>query len=353
MSPNLERNTIFMYISDNGWHLPHSKHGFQENGYRTQLLVYDPRTLPTLPPADPQQASAPAPRFSAALAHSTDVLPTALGFARGTSGSQACPVGLDGFACDGKDLGGHLTTTPGGPAAPASLRRALCGHQTQRTASPTRNRFLLTRPGSVGRCTKSANAACATSANCAGGQFCVGGHCAIDAPSTNCVSNAQCAAGAACLGGKCRTGPACTEDSDCAALLGAGYVCGGKPEKWCRNAPNARCAQNSDCPVCPTFGSSPVPCSRLCEARSLKFYVSPGATANVQMSDLFLDPDEEGVHTGSAGTLVDSMSNLAGPYAGTLRRLNCCVDDWWPEIVAESGTQCTAGFPCPADLTCD
>ena len=33
----------------------------------------------------------------------------------------------------------------------------------ERTTSPTRNRFLLTRPGSVGRCTKPSNPACATS----------------------------------------------------------------------------------------------------------------------------------------------------------------------------------------------
>jgi hypothetical protein len=203
----------------------------------------------------------------------------------------------------------------------------------------------------VGRCTRSANQACTTSANCPAGQFCVGGRCAINAPSTGCTTNAQCAAGAACLGSQCRTAPACTEDSDCTALLGAGYVCRGKPEKWCRNAPNAACNQHADCPVCPTVGSSPVPCSRLCEARTLKFYVSPGASANVQMSDLFLDPDEKGLHTGNAGTLVDSMSDLAGPYGGALRRMNCCVDAWWPEIVGQSGTQCSG--VCPADLTCD
>jgi hypothetical protein len=33
--------------------------------------------------------------------------------------------------------------------------------------------------------------------------------------------------------------------------------------------------------------------------------------------------------------------------------MNCCIDDWWPEIVAESGTLCTAADSCPADLVCN
>src|SRR6185369_1850571 len=159
--------------------------------------------------------------------------------------------------CDGKDLGAHLVTTPGGPAAPESLRHALCGHHTKRPTSPTRSRFLLTRPGSVGRCTKASNPSCTTSAECGVGSFCVGGFCAPDVGSTACVTNAQCAAGASCLGGKCRMAPACIDDTDCTALAGPGYVCGGKAEKWCRNAPNSVCGANADCPVCPTFGSSP------------------------------------------------------------------------------------------------
>jgi hypothetical protein len=351
--PDLERNTIFMYLSDNGWHLPNSKHQLTENGYRTQLMVYDPRTLPTLPSWDPELAAPLPPQFNPALAHTNDVLPTALGFALGTSGSQACPVGPDGVACDGKDLGGHLATTPGGPGAPETLRHAMCGHQTKRPAAPTRNRFMLTRPGSVGRCTRSANTACTTSGDCGVNEFCVGGFCAPNVGSTPCASNVQCGAGAVCLGQVCRMAPACIDDADCTALVGAGYVCGGKAEKWCRNAPNVACGSNNDCPACPTFGSSPVPCGRLCEARSLKLYVSPGASAPVQLSDLFLDPDEQKLHSGDQTALVTQMSSMSGPYAGAIRRMNCCIDDWWPEIVAQSGTNCTAGYSCPADLVCE
>jgi hypothetical protein len=147
--------------------------------------------------------------------------------------------------------------------------------------------------------------------------------------------------------------PACTDDSDCTAL-GVGYVCAAKAQKWCRNSPDTACGTNDDCPVCPTnFGTSPAPCSRLCETRSLKLYVNPGSTARLQMSDLFLDPDEKGLDSGDASTLVGGMSNLSGQYGGAMRRLNCCIDDWWPDIVTESGTQCTTGFSCPVDFSCD
>ena len=354
VAPDLERNTILIYVSDNGWHLPNSKHAYTENGFRTQLLVYDPRTLPTLPSWNPELETPLPPQFNAALAHTTDLLPTTLGFALGTSGSQACPMGPDGVVCNGKDLGGHLATTPGGPAAPEALRHALCGHHTKRTTSPTRNRFLLTRPGSVGRCTKASNLGCSTSADCGPGQFCAGGFCATDAGETSCASNAQCPVGAVCFASKCRMAPACADDGDCTGLVGAGYVCGGKAEKWCRNAPNVACDANADCPVCPpSVGANPAPCGRLCEARSLKLYVSPGTIASVELADLFLDPDELGLHSGDPTKLVTQISDLAGPYGGTIRRMNCCLDDWWPDIVAESGTQCTLGNLCPADLSCD
>jgi hypothetical protein len=352
VAPDLERNTIFIYLSDNGWHLPNSKHAYTENGYRTQVLVYDPRTLPTLPSWDPTQEAPLPPQFNPTLVHTNDVLPTALGFALGTSGSQPCPTSLDGAACDGKDLGAHLVTTPGGPAAPEALRRALCGHHTKRPTSPTRSRYLLTRPGSVGRCARASNPVCATPADCGAGEFCLGGFCTVDAPSTNCASSAQCPAGAACLGGKCRLAPACLDDGDCTALVGPGYVCAGKAQQWCRNAPNVACSSSADCPACPVFGSSLVPCGRVCEARSLKLYVNAGSPA-VQLADLFLDPDEKGLATGEQSTLIGSMSSLGGPYAGAIRRMNCCIDEWWPEIVAESGTQCTPGLSCPADLSCE
>jgi hypothetical protein len=350
VAPDLERNTVIIYLSDNGWRLPRSKHGFTENGYRTRLLVYDPRNLSTLPSWDPTRTTPPPPRNSPAVAHAVDILPTLLGYALGSSGRQPCPVGADGRACDGRDLRPVLTTAPGGPAAPETLRHALCGHETQRSTTPTRNRYLVTRPGSIGRCTNAATSACTRTADCAAGEFCLGGHCAPDTPATLCAGTSSCASGAVCLDGICREGPACQDDSDCAALLGTDFVCTAKDQRWCRNQPNVACTTNADCPVCPAVDGNPVPCARLCEARVLKFYKVLGAS---ELSDLFLDPDEQGLHDLGATSLVSALSDPDGGYAGMMRRMNCCVDDWWPEIVPQTGTLCTEGLRCSADLTCN
>ena len=77
------------------------------------------------------------------------------------------------------------------------------GHHTQRGTAPTRQRYLLTRPGSVGRCVDVTLTACASAADCKTGEICLGGHCEAVSP-TGCNSSAQCAQGSICLGGKCR-----------------------------------------------------------------------------------------------------------------------------------------------------
>ena len=114
------------------------------------------------------------------------------------------------------------------------------------------------------------------------------------------------------------------------------------------------CSTTADCPACPALGgAAPYPCGRLCEPRQLKFYVTAGgALSSIQVTDLFLDPDEQGLHRNSPGTVTHSMSNLLGPYGDAMRRANCCVDDWWPEVAA-LGTLCDGGYSCPADLTCN
>ncbi len=353
VTPDLERNTVIIYLTDNGAYLPHAKHAYTENGYRTRLLVYDPRNLPTLPPWDSGQTNTPPVQTSPALAHAVDVLPTMLGYALGTTGSQACPVGPDGVACDGRDLRSQLVTAPGGAAPPEALRHALCGHHTQRVTAPTMSRYLVTRPGSVGRCTSSAAPACTTPADCAAGQFCLGGHCSANAGATTCSANSSCPTGAVCLAGVCREGPVCLEDSDCAGLLGSGYVCEGKNQLWCRNDPNVSCTTDADCPACPAVNGHPLPCGRLCEARILKFYANPGSVPGPELTDLFLDPDEQGLHSGKPGSLVAALSDPSGGYARAMARMNCCIDDWWPDIVSQTGTLCAGGFSCPSDLVCN
>ena len=94
-------------------------------------------------------------------------------------------------------------------------------------------------------------------------------------------------------------------------------------------------------------------CGRLCEARILKFYATPGTVPGPELSDLFLDPDEKGLHQGDPTSLVTALSNPTGGYATLMRRMNCCIDAWWPQIVTETGTLCTTGLSCPADLTCN
>jgi arylsulfatase A-like enzyme len=349
VSPDLSRNTVLIYMSDNGWFLPNSKHAFTENGFRTSLLVFDPRTLPTVPSFDGTQQTAPAPDVSQQVAHSTDILPTALGYALGTAGSQSCPVSADGTPCDGKDLRPYVFPASAGGPPRIPLRHALCGHHTQRPTVPTSQRYLLTRPGSVGRCTNLNAPGCGSDGQCGAGATCLGGHCAQSAEPA-CSGTAQCPQGAVCLGGQCRRGPACVDDTNCAALFPGGhFACVEAGTRWCRNAPGVRCSSNADCPVCPAGpGRTPPPCSRLCEARQLKLYVS---VPDLELTDLFLDPDEDGLHAGLSGqgTVARDLSEPGGPYASTMARLECCVDSWWPQ--GASGSTCSGG--CPVDFACN
>jgi hypothetical protein len=349
VSPDLPRDTVMIYMSDNGWFLPNSKHVFTENGYRTRMIVFDPRTLPTVPGYDGTKQTLPPPSEMLQTAHSSDVLPTTLGYALGTPGSQACPVSPDGTACDGKDLRPWVfpASTGGTPAAP--LRHSLCGHHTQRPTAPTTQRYLLTRPGSVGRCTDLTAPSCGTDAQCGAGAICLGGHCAASAEPA-CSGAGQCPSGSACLGGRCRAAPACVDDANCEAIFPSGHFACVEPEtKWCRNAPDVRCGSNADCPVCPAGpGPTPPPCSRLCEARELKLYIS---VPSLELTDLFLDPDEHGLHGGieAEGTLAHDLSKSTSGYASTMSRLECCVDAWWP--AGAIGSTCTGS--CPADFVCN
>jgi hypothetical protein len=347
----VDRNTIIIYLSDNGWFLPDSKHHFTENGYRTQIFVYDPRTADPMPPLR-AAGVAPPPYESPELAHATDILPTVLGFALATPGTQACPESADGTPCDGRDLRSYLRTAHGSPDPQAPLRHALCGHQTNRASAPTRQRYLLTRPGTVGRCIDITLPSCHTTASCAAGQVCLGGRCTV-ADETGCSTTAQCAKGALCLGGRCRPGPPCLDDVSCTSAFGSSAVrCAERERKWCRNAPNTTCTTAADCPACEPVapGAAAPPCGRVCEPHVLKLYVGTG-NYDDELVDLFTDPDEWTRRAGDDPLLLD-MSSPDGPYGADVRRLSCCVDDWWPEAVS-SRTACRQDSPCPADFVCN
>src|SRR5262249_25314900 len=292
---------------------------------------------------------APPPQESPALAHASDIHTTIVGYALNSPpGSQLCPQAPDGSRCDGRDLRAVLATAPGGPAPAASLRHAMCGHDTQRSTTPAPFRYRIPRQGSVGRCTNLAAPACSTDGNCGGG-VCIGGLW-MPRNEPSCSTTAQCPSGAVCLGTKCRAAPSCIEDADCGQLFpGQNYACVEKDTRWCRNDPSVRCLTRSDCPACPGGGA----CGRVCDPRRLKFYIAPGVgEKTVELEAWFLNPDEDGLPQERAGPpkLFHEISTLGAPYGSITRKANCCVDAWWPDPAA-IGTNCAGG--CPADLTCN
>jgi hypothetical protein len=212
------------------------------------MFVYDPRAVE---PAPSWQASAvppAAPAVSPELAHSTDLLPTILGYALDTPGAQSCPPSKVGTACDGRDLRPYLLHTATNDPATAlpppttPLRHSLCGHHTQRATAPTRQRYLLTRPGSVGRCVDTTLPACSSASDCKAGQFCLGGHCEIDSP-ISCSASTQCAQGSICLGGRCRLGPPCIDTSIAGVRSPCSVIAGCRVERAVFGAgARARCA---------------------------------------------------------------------------------------------------------------
>ena len=198
VTPDLERNTIIMYLSDNGWHLPNSKHEFTENGYRTRLIVFDPRTLPSIPRGTRRQPGGRAAAHENAGAGALDRHPAdrARLCARHVAGQPALPDGPGRRrAATARTSRGHLVTTPGGPAAPESLRRALCGHDTKRSTSPDRTALPADARQAASDAARRPRPACTHATPSArAGAFCLGGHCA---PSVEpgCTSNARLPAG--------------------------------------------------------------------------------------------------------------------------------------------------------------
>src|SRR5262249_38822009 len=154
----------------------------------------------------------------------------------------ACPESADGTACDGRDLRPYLGRANATVAAATGpLRHSLCGHHTKRGTAPTRQRYLLTRPGTVGRCVDNTLPACSPPADCAGGGICLAGRCTVMA-STGCATNAQCSKGSLCLAGRCQAGPPCIDDATCVTAFSSFKVqCAGREQKWCRNAPDRTC----------------------------------------------------------------------------------------------------------------
>jgi hypothetical protein len=127
--------TVIVSLSDNGWFMPDSKHIFSENGYRTRISIYDPRTATSVAPWRAADAVPLPSNERPELAHSTDLLPTILGLALDTPGVQQCPVSANGA------VAAATCALPArcGECAFAAAAATLCGHDLQafRPASAT------------------------------------------------------------------------------------------------------------------------------------------------------------------------------------------------------------------------
>jgi hypothetical protein len=350
----LRDNTVVMHLSDNGFHLPNSKHHYTENGYRTRVIVMDPRESRSCSvaadcgaggaadcvnghciPTGQYTTTTPPARVSTAHAHAVDILRTIQGYiAQPLTAPPYTPTQQSCSGCDGKDLRPYVhRPVSGGPDAPAnadpsSLRHALCGHETKKGDSEERRRHLLTRGESVGRCLRS----CSGADPCPTGT-CVSGFCTIPSVTgslPSCTATTQCAEGSLCLGGRCQPSPACIDvdgpggsDDVCRSSFGfpSQWQCTKKGARWCRK--KSQPGLNVECQACNANGTcsqsgytchdgwctdptADPPACPVCAPRALKLYVggnAPPDPQNVAMTDLFLEPDE------TKGGILDKMKN--------------------------------------------
>ncbi len=307
----LAANTVILFLTDNGGYLPRSKKRFTENGYRTALIVYDPRH--ETPPGGRW-------KIDDDLAHSVDVLTTVLSYA----GVAPPPETM------GKDLRPYLEASN-----PPPVRNAMCGTDI-RSLFGTQARYLLMRGGQVGQCSTPTATPCASDAGCnAGlGELCsAAGVCAVPGSKP------------------------CVDDDDCRVSPGDTSVCVFQDRKWCSNTPTTSCTEDSDCrAVCRTCSkAASLPCETdaecgygqwgtcvdapadklacTCGRRLVKLYQSNNGL-NLKITDLLRDPDETDLVDGDAMNNATSTLRL-GKLA---HRLRCCMDQWWMPsgIVPES-----------------
>jgi hypothetical protein len=306
----LSASTVIMFLSDNGAFLPRSKKKFTENGFRTALIVYDPRH------ETPQGGNFIVDND---VAHSADVMATVASYA-GVPKPAEVP---------GKNLRGWLES-----ASPQPVREALCGTAT-RSLNGTKGRYILPRGGRVGQCSAPAGVGCSVDSNCnaAAGQLCAaGGTCAVPGAKP-CIDDDDCRVNPGdtetcrfqdrkwCSGSPLQ---ACTTDSQCRATC-----------RVCAGAPSRTCAVDADCGThigpCIDAPDDKLACG--CGRRMVKYYNDETGTMDL-LTDLLSDPDETGLVNGQATASAsdpDQSAKLA-------HRLRCCLDKWWlPPGVTAAG----------------
>ena len=319
---SLASNTVILFLSDNGSYLPRSKKRFTENGFRTGLIVYDPRH---------ETPNGARWKIDDDLAHATDILTTTLSYAGVTP-----PV---------ETVGHDLREWVESPS-PQPMRNAMCGTDI-RSLFGTQSRYLLVRGGQVGQCSDPTVTPCTGDGDCnqLAGELCsAAGTCAV--PSTK----------------------PCIDDTDCRVSPGDDAVCVFQDRMWCSNSPARACTADSDCRAngCKTCSKAPsttcqsdidcaggwgtcedAPGDQLactCGRRMVKLYDSHNGF-DLRITDLLRDPDETDLVDGDATANATSQLKL-GKLA---HRLRCCMDEWWlPPVV--SAENCPEG--CDARASC-
>ena len=326
----LADNTIIIYVADHGRFLPDAKRRFSNNGYDSNLIVYDPRAVTSRPAWYETGVPAwkggvtPTPPMTVQgeLTHAVDLLPTIVGFGLNETQPVACPqsagTGQTGHdarlprECFGRDLRPYLGRTAPSPPLPplttAPLRGSLCGHRTK-NGGDQRQFYALAKAG-----------VCRTS----------GGTLIIDPQ----------------LGPSGAPRP-CLDETDCP---GTDPQCD-RTSLWCANDVSGMpCTSDAECAARPPCEPTDVACLGLCQPRLLKLYAS---ATRVVLTDLFLDPDEgpednkDLIETNGANSPV--ATRLGGTdYQGLRNRLQGCVSDW---TAPDDGIAKPA--PCPDAFVCD
>ena len=303
-------STVIMFMSDNGQFLPRSKKQFTENGFRSPLIIYDPRN---------ETGVGQEFRVETDVASAIDIMPTLLAYAGGTTPSDRA----------GRDLRRWIDTP-----SPTPVRRALCGTDVK-SQNGTAARYLLPRGGAIGQCSAPSAMPCSTDLNCSGAALCAEtGSCAVPAPDP-CVDDADCAASEVCRFKDrrwCSGSPlhACTNDSQCKATC-----------KTCSKAPSLTCADGFDCGSlgpCVDAPGDKLACT--CGVRRVKVYTDL-LGAQQRLTDLLSDPDEAG--------LINNVAAVAGA-SKLANRLRCCLDQWWLPP-GQAAANCPGGCDARVDCT--
>lgn len=320
----LASQTVVMFLSDNGAFLPRAKKHFTENGYRTALMVYDPRH---------ETPSGGEFRVERELAHAMDVVPTVLSYAGATPPPEII----------GKDLRGWVEDP-----APSPVRDAMCGTDI-RSVSGTDGRYIVTRGGVAGQCSASTGGPCADDGGCdaAAGELCTqAGTCAVPGAKP-CVDDDDCRVAptdaAVCVFQErrwCSNGPvkACVADADCRA---AGC-------RTCSGAPSRTCVDDGDC-AGGLWGScvdAPDGRACVCGSRLVKLYQEMDDGA-FMITDVLRDPDETSLDPSDGSAIADARG--AQRLGKLAHRLRCCMDKWW---TPRSVTPATCPDGCDARVDC-